>query len=67
MNINLYKGWSQKVDLPTLREWCRQRLILTGDWSFSYKDIHARDGEINAVVTFKDDADAAAFKLTFGL
>ena len=62
--ILLTRGWSKKIDLTGLREWCRQRLILEDDWSFEWKDINA---DVNGILKFRYEDDALAFKLTFGL
>ncbi len=62
--IPLAKGWSRKLILSELREWCRQNLILEEDYDFVWQNL---TGDVNAIVVFKNDNDALAFRLKFGL
>ena len=64
IEVPLTKGWSMKLNLTELREWCRLNLILEDDWEFVWQDLH---GDVNAIVKFENDNDALAFRLKFGI
>ena len=57
----LAEGWTRSYSVAKLREWCRLRLILEDDWEFEWPTTE------RAILRFRYEEDALAFRLAFGL
>lgn len=64
--VKLKTGWSLKFTLIEVRDWCREKCIIEDDCEFFWNTTIDEDG-VNAAIEFKNENDALAFRLKFGI
>lgn len=62
--VKMQSGWIKKIDFPSLTVWLTSNLA-EGSWDFVLTHGNMFDAE--PTFTFKNEADAILFRLTFGL